>query len=115
AHVYFEDERVLTAMARATARPILVTETGIAVASQHVRWYTEVVPLIREVLNAQLVFWYVLLESAALAGGPVPPNYLAPSLIATAPDTTGQPRAAAGSRLYPLLAAARLRAVAAAG
>jgi len=54
-HVYFEDEDVLAAIARATARPIWVTETGIQVASQHVRWYTEVVPLIREVLDRKSV------------------------------------------------------------
>jgi hypothetical protein len=108
-HVYFDDESVLAAFARATARSIVVTETGIAVPGQHVRWYTEVIPLIREVLGARLVFWYVLLESAALAGGPVPPNYLATSLIAAEPDDAGEPRAAAGSALYPLLVAARSR------
>jgi hypothetical protein len=110
AHVYFDDERVLAAFAQATGRPIMVTETGIAVPSQHVRWYTEAIPLIRDVLKAELVFWYVLLEDAALAGGPVPPNYLATSLIGAHPDATGQPRAAAGSGLYPLLVAARRRA-----
>jgi hypothetical protein len=108
-HVYFEDEGVLAALARATARPIWVTETGIQVASQHVRWYTEVVPLIRDVLGAELVFWYVLLESLDLALPPVPANYLASSLIAADPDATGQPQAAAGSGLYPLLIAARRR------
>jgi hypothetical protein len=106
-HVYFEDERVLSALRRATGRPILVTETGTGVPRQHVRWYTHVVPRIRAALEAELVFWYVLLESADLAGGPVPPDYLGTSLIATTPDAAGQPQAAAGSGLYRLLVRAR--------
>src|SRR5262245_30985050 len=105
-HVYFEDERTLSAIRDSTERPILVTETGIGTPSQHVRWATEVIPRIREVLEAELVFWYVLRESAALALGPVSPNYHATSLIAVDPDDAGQPQAAAGSRLYPLLVAA---------
>jgi hypothetical protein len=105
-HVYFEDERTLSAIRDSTDRPILVTETGIGAPRQHVRWAMEVIPRIREVLKAELVFWYVLLESAALALGPVPPNYHATSLIAADPDDSGQPKAAAGSRLYPLLVAA---------
>jgi hypothetical protein len=110
-HVYFEDERVLSAFASATGRAILVTETGIGAPGQHVRWYTEVMPVIRQALGAELMFWYVLIESAARAGGgPVPPNYLATSLIAVQPDATGQPQAAVGSGLYPLLVSARRRA-----
>lgn len=106
-HVYLEDERVLSAFARATGRPILVTETGIGVPSQHVRWYTEVMPVIRDALNAELIFWYILLESVTLArGGRIPPNYLDTSLIAAEPDPTGQPQAAPGSHLYPLLVSA---------
>jgi hypothetical protein len=102
-HVYFEDERVLSALASATDRPILVTETGIGAPRQHVRWYTQVIPRIRATLRAELVFWYVLLESAALAGGPVPSNYLATSLIAATPDARGRPQGAPGSGLYPRL------------
>lgn len=109
-HVYFEDDRALADYAAATGRPIVVTETGIGAAGQHVRWYTEVIPVIRQALRAELVFWYVMLEDAALAGGgPVPPNYLATSLIAPEPDAAGHPRPADGSRLYPLLASARSR------
>jgi len=51
-HVYFEDERVLSAFASATGRAILVTETGIGAPGQHVRWYTEVMPVIRQALGA---------------------------------------------------------------
>lgn len=97
-HVYFDDENALAAVAGATARPILVTETGTAVASQHVRWYTQVVPRIRAVLDAQLVFWYVLLESLDA--------YPGFSLIAALPDAAGQPQPVPGSGLFPLLVAA---------
>jgi hypothetical protein len=117
-HVYFEDERVLRDYASATGRRIVVTETGIGFPSQHVRWYTEVIPAIRQALRAELVFWYVMREDAALAGGgPIPPNYLDTSLIAPEADTAGQPRPAAGSHLYPLLlwARSRLRARGGAG
>jgi len=48
------------------------------------------------------VFWYVLLESAALAGGSVPYSYPGSSVIAPEPDAAGQPKAAAGSGLSPL-------------
>ncbi len=106
-HVYFDDDGALGAIAGGTRRPILVTETGTNVAGQHVRWYTEVLPQIRGALGAELVFWYVLLESAALAGGSVPYSYPGSSVIAPDPDAAGQPKAAAGSGLYPLLARQR--------
>jgi hypothetical protein len=102
-HVYFDDDGALGAIAGGTRRPILVTETGINAPGQQVRWYTEVVPRIRGALGAELVFWYVLLESAALAGGSVPYSYPGSSVIAPEPDAAGQPKAAAGSGLYPLL------------
>lgn len=104
AHVYVDDDRVLSGIAGGTRRPILVTETGTNTPSQHVRWYTEVIPHIRAALGAELVFWYVLLESADLAGGTVPYSYPGSSVIAPLPDRAGQPQAATGSRLYPLLA-----------
>ncbi len=94
-HVYFDDDRALAAIARATGRPILVTETGTNVASQHVRWYTEVIPRIRRALGAELIFWYDLLESADA--------YPGFSVIANTPDAAGQPQALPGSGLYPLL------------
>jgi hypothetical protein len=106
-HVYFDDTGALGAIAGATRRPILVTETGTNVPGQHVRWYTEVLPRIRGTLGAELVFWYVLLESANLAGGSVPYSYPGSSVIAPEPDAAGQPKAAAGSGLYPLLAGQR--------
>jgi hypothetical protein len=106
-HVYFEDTGALSAIAGSTRRPILVTETGINVPGQHVRWFTEVIPQIRGTLGAELVFWYVLLESAALAGGQVPYSYPGSSVIAPEPDAAGQPKAAAGSGLYPLLVGRR--------
>jgi hypothetical protein len=98
------------AIAGATRRPILVTETGTSSPGQHVRWYTEVVPRIRRSLAAELVCWYVLLESAALAGGTVPYSYPGSSVLAPEPDAAGQPKAAAGSGLYPLLAGQRAAA-----
>ncbi len=109
-HVYFDDDRALGAIAGGTRRPILVTETGTNVPGQHVRWYTEVVPRIRGTLGAELVFWYVLLESATLAGGTVPYSYPGSSVIAPEPDAAGQPKAAAGSGLYPLLSRQRAAA-----
>jgi hypothetical protein len=102
-HVYFDDDRSLGTVAGATRRPILVTETGSSSPSQHVRWYTDVVPRIRAALGAELTFWYVLLESADLAGGAVPYNYPGTSVIAPVPDRAGRPQAASGSGLYPLL------------
>jgi hypothetical protein len=106
-HVYFDDTAALGAIAGATRRPILVTETGTNAAGQHVRWYAEVLPRIRGALGAELVFWYVLLESAALAGGSVAYSYPGSSVIAPEPDAAGQPKAAAGSGLYPLLVGQR--------
>jgi hypothetical protein len=108
-HVYFDDQTALGVIARSTARPILVTETGISAPAQHVRWYTDVVPRIRRALGAEQVFWYVLLESADLAGGPVRYSYPGSSLIAAVPDAAGQPQAAPGSGLYPVLARTRAR------
>jgi len=106
-HVYFDDDRALDAIAGATRRPILVTETGTSIPAQHVRWYTDVLPRIRSALRAELVFWYVLLESVDLAGGAVPYSYPGSSVISPVPDAAGQPQAASGSRLYPLLLGAR--------
>jgi hypothetical protein len=102
-HVYFDDDRALDAIGGATRRPILVTETGTSNPGQHVRWFTEVVPRIRSALAAELVFWYVLLESVDLAGGAVPYSYPGSSVIAPLPDAAGQPKASNGSHLYPLL------------
>lgn len=106
-HVYFDDARALGAIAGATRRPILVTETGTSDPGRHVRWATEVVPRIRGALGAEVVFWYVLLESAALAGRPVPYSYPGFSVIAAEPDAAGRPQAAPGSGLYPVLTASR--------
>jgi hypothetical protein len=94
-HAYFADEASLGAIRAATGRPILVTETGTAGAADQVRWYTEVVPRLRQVLGAELLFWYVLLEG--------PTAYPGFSLIASTPGPDGQPRAAPGSGLYGLL------------
>jgi hypothetical protein len=102
-HVYFDDDRALDTIGGATRRPILVTETGTSNPGQHARWFTEVVPRIRSALAAELVFWYVLLESVDLAGGAVPYSYPGSSVIAPLPDATGQPKASNGSRLYPIL------------
>jgi hypothetical protein len=107
-HVYFDDDRALSAFAGSTGRPILVTETGSQTPGQQVRWYTDVVPRIRQALGAELIFWYVLLESAGLAGGTVAYSYPGSSVIAAVPDAAGQPQAAPGSGLYPLLAGRRL-------
>ncbi len=101
-HVNFEDGGAMAAIARATRRPILVTETGTTAPSQHVRWYSDVVPRLRTTLGAELVFWYVLLESP-LAGGPVPYNFVGASVIAADPNAAGQPQGATGSGLYDLL------------
>jgi hypothetical protein len=109
-HVYFDDESALGGIAGATRRPILVTETGTSTPGQHVRWYTQVVPRIRGALGAELVFWYVLLESADLAGGSVPYSYPGSSVIAAEPDAAGRPKAAAGSGLFPLLTGQRAAA-----
>lgn len=109
-HVYFDDGGALAAIAGATRRPVLVTETGTSTPGQHVRWYGEVIPRIRATLGAELVFWYVLLESADLAGGAVPYSYPGTSLIAGTPDAAGRPQAAPGSGLYPLLAGLRQKA-----
>jgi hypothetical protein len=106
-HVYFDDEAALRAIRQSTRRPILVTETGISAPAQHVRWYADVVPRMRGALGAEPVFWYVLLESPDLAGGRVPYRYLGHSVIAAAADAAGQPQAAPGSGLYPLLARTR--------
>lgn len=106
-HVYFEDDRALSAIAGATRRPILVTETGTSVPGQHVRWYTEVIPRIRAVLGAELTFWYVLLQSATTAGGTVSYSFSGYGVISGAPNAAGQPQAAPGSGLYPLLAGIR--------
>jgi len=70
---------------------MLVTETGTGIAAQQVAWYSQVVPSLRRVLKAQLVFWYVLLDFTGY------------SVIASTPDAHGQPRAAPGSGLYTLL------------
>ena len=106
-HVYFEDDRALSRIAGSTRRPILVTETGTKVPGQHVRWYTDVIPRIRAVLGAELVFWYVLLQSAAAAGGTVSYSFSGSSLISGTPNAAGQPQAASGSGLYALLAGIR--------
>jgi hypothetical protein len=106
-HVYFDDDGALGAIAGGTRRPILVTETGISDPRQHVRWHAEVLPRIRASLGAELVFWYVLLESANLAGGAVPYSYPGSSVIAATPDGAGQPQAAPGSGLYPRLTQGR--------
>lgn len=103
ARVLFEDAGALDALAGATGRPILVTETGTSSPGHHVRWHAEVIPRIRGTLGAELVFWYVLLESAALAGGPVAYSYPGYSLIAGTPDATGHAQGAPGSGLYALL------------
>jgi hypothetical protein len=102
-HVYFDDDRALAAIGSSTRRPILVTETGTNNPGQHVRWFTEVVPRITSALAAELVFWYVLLESVDLAGGAVPYSYPGSSVIAPLPDAAGQPKAANGSHLYNVL------------
>jgi hypothetical protein len=102
-HVYFDDGGALSAIAGATRRPILVTETGTSNPSQHVRWYTDVVPRIRGALAAQEVYWYVLLESANLAAGTVPYSALGFSVIDSSPDGAGQARGAQRSDLYRLL------------
>jgi hypothetical protein len=102
-HVYFDDDGALSAIGSSTRRPILVTETGNSNPGQHVRWFTEVVPRIRSALAAELVFWYVLLESVDLAGGAVPYSYPGSSVIAPLPDASGQPQASNGSHLYPVL------------
>jgi hypothetical protein len=102
-HVYFDDEGPLNTIAGSTRRPILVTETGTNKPGEHVRWFTQVVPRIRSALAAELVFWYVLLESVDLAGGAVPYAYPGSSVIAPIPDAAGQPQASNGSHLYPLL------------
>jgi hypothetical protein len=106
-HVYFDDERALRTIRQSTSRPILVTETGSSAPGQHVHWYTSVVPRIRGALAAEPVFWYVLLESADLAGGRVPYSYRGFSVLAAGPDGAGQPQAAPGSGLYPLLTRGR--------
>jgi hypothetical protein len=99
-HVYFDDAGALSTIAGATRRPILVTETGTSSASQHVRWYTEVIPQIRATFGTDQVFWYVLLESASLAGGTVPYSHLGFSVISSTPGPSGQARGAPGSGLY---------------
>ena len=106
-NAYFTDGRALAAIAGATGRPIIVTETGTKDPRQHVRWYTDAIPRIRGALGAELVFWYVLLEDVALNGGGVPYNYPGSSLIAPAPDPTGRPHGAPGSGLYELLTGSR--------
>ena len=90
-HAYFTEEAALGATAAATGRPILVTETGTRVAADQVRWYTDVVPRIRQILGAELVFWYVLLDGTGF------------SVMANAPAPDGQPQPAPGSGLYRLL------------
>jgi hypothetical protein len=90
-HVYFDDEAALSVIRGSTRRPVLVTETGTGIPSQQVRWYSQVVPTLRSVLSAQLVFWYVLLDFTGY------------SVIASTSDAHGQPRAAPGSGLYSLL------------
>jgi len=102
-HVYFEDPGTLSAIAGATRRPIIVGETGVNSPGQHVRWYSDVIPQMRSTLRADLVFWYVLLESPAFAPGPVPYSQLGSSVIAPEPDAAGQAQAASGSALFPLL------------
>jgi hypothetical protein len=97
-HVYFEDEQAMADIGAATSRPILVTETGARGAQQR-HWYQDVVPRLRHILGAQLVFWYVLLEG--------PGAYPGYTLIANVPDGAGQPQAAPNSRLYPLLTGSR--------
>jgi len=99
AHVYFEDEQALADIAAASGRPILVTETGTRIASLQGHWYQDVVPRLRQVLGARLVFWYVLLEA--------PAGYPGYSVIASGTDATGLPQAAPGTALYPLLAGGR--------
>jgi hypothetical protein len=102
-HVYFDDAGALSAIGGATGRPILVTETGTSSARQHVRWYTEVIPQIRASLGTDQVFWYVLLESAALAGGSVAYSQLGFSVINSTSSASGQARGAPGSGLYSLI------------
>lgn len=102
-HVYFDDAGALSAINSATGRPILVTETGTSSASQHVRWYTEVIPQIRASLGTDQVFWYVVLESAAFAGGSVAYSQLGFSTINSTPSASGQARGAPGSGLYSLI------------
>ncbi len=94
-HAYFSEEGALAATAGATGRPILVTETGTRDAGQQVRWFTDVVPRIRLMLGAHLVFWYDLLESANAF-----PGF---SVISNVPGPGGQPQPAPGSGLYSLL------------
>lgn len=106
-HVYFDDDRALRAFRGATGRPILVTETGTNAPGDHARWYRDVVPRIRAALGAEQIFWYVLLESAALAGAPVAYSYPGSSIIAAEPDAAGQPRAAPGVGALPAPGAAR--------
>jgi hypothetical protein len=102
-HVYFDDPGALSSIAAATRRPILVTETGTSSPAQHVRWYTDVVPQMRAALRTDQIFWYVLLESANLAGGTVSYSYLGFSVISSTLSPNGQARGAPGSELYTLL------------
>jgi hypothetical protein len=111
-NAYFTDDRALGQIRGATARPILVTETGSKDPGQHVRWLTDAVPRIRTALGAEQVYWYVLLESVALNGGGVPYSYPGSSVIAGTPGPGGQPRGAAGSGLYALLVGSRAGRVA---
>jgi hypothetical protein len=107
-NVYFDDSGALASIAAATRRPIIVTETGTSDPSQHVRWYTEVIPRIRSGLGADAVCWYVLLESPDLAGGPVSYDRLGFSLIAPTADAAGRARGADGSQLYSVLTGSAL-------
>jgi hypothetical protein len=107
-HAYFEDAGALSAIAGATRRPVVVSETGINNPGQHVRWYADVIPRMRSTFRTDLVFWYVLLESPAFSPGPVSYSQLNSSVISEEPDAAGQPQAASGSGLFPLLAGTAL-------
>ena len=96
AHIYF-DQTVFapwSAFRRATEKPLMVTETGMSSPTEQVNWWRNQMADMRQILNTDYVFYYVLLDH------PVSSGY---EVITGSFDARGNIVPATGSGLYDYL------------
>lgn len=95
-HIYFPNgiKTFWSAFRKATSKPIMVTETGKRNPSQHLAWWREQIPKMKQVLNTDYVFYYALLEQ---------PVYTGYEIISAERDSQGNIVPAPGSDLYDYL------------
>jgi hypothetical protein len=99
-HIYFTNgiktfwSTPWSAFRKATSKPIMVTETGKRRPSQHLAWWREQIPKIKQALKTEYVFYYALLEQ---------PVYTGYEIIRAERDSQGNVVPAPGSELYNYL------------